>query len=154
MGFGKGKQMTPEQKVIVQSSFQRVRPVASLAATLFYTRLFKLHPHLRHKFNGNMNEQGRKLMDMLGLAVSNLDNPEVLVPMIRELGCRHVRYGVLTVDYAALEENLLWTLEYCLGREHFGLEVSTAWKAAYTLLSSEMQKASSEECYESALEVA
>ena len=36
--------MTPEQIALVQSSFAAVRPIADVAAALFYDRLFELDP--------------------------------------------------------------------------------------------------------------
>ena len=42
---------------------------------------------------------------------------ERLLPVLRELGKRHVQYGVNEQDYAAVGETLLWTLERGLGAE-------------------------------------
>ena len=61
--------MTPEQKDLVQTSFEKVKPIAHAAATLFYGRLFELDPNLEQLFKGDLDEQGRKLMHMIGLAV-------------------------------------------------------------------------------------
>ena len=54
--------MTPEQKTLVQNSFEQVLPIADVAAELFYGRLFELDPSLRHLFRGDMKAQGRALM--------------------------------------------------------------------------------------------
>ena len=39
------RQMTPEQKDLVQASFEKVKPIADTAAALFYGRLFNLDPN-------------------------------------------------------------------------------------------------------------
>jgi hypothetical protein len=39
------------------------------------------------------------------------------VPAIRGFAVRHVEYGVELVDYVALREALLWTLERALGED-------------------------------------
>ena len=65
--------MNPEQKVLVQNSFQKVAPIADTAAELFYNRLFELDPALKPLFKNDIKEQGRKLMKMIGMAVAGLD---------------------------------------------------------------------------------
>ena len=39
--------MTEEQKVLVQTSFDKVIPISDAAAVLFYDQLFALDPSLR-----------------------------------------------------------------------------------------------------------
>src|SRR5512145_512561 len=86
--------MTNEQIKLVQDSFRQVAPIAEPAAQLFYARLFELDPDLELLFKGNLTEQGRKLMQMLGVAVNSLDRMDQLLPVVRSLGARHVSYGV------------------------------------------------------------
>ena len=65
--------MTGEQINLVRDSFRRVLPAADSAAQLFYARLFELDPSLRVLFTGDMAEQGRKLMKMIGMVVISLE---------------------------------------------------------------------------------
>jgi len=132
--------MTPEQKVLVQTSFALVRPIAGTAATLFYGRLFALDPSLRPMFRGDMEDQGRKLMDMLRVAVANLDRLDVVVPAVAHLGRRHVTYGVRPDHFATVGAALLWTLEQGLGPA-FTPEVGAAWAAVYAVLTDVMMGA-------------
>jgi hemoglobin-like flavoprotein len=74
--------MTPEQKTLVQETFAQVAPIADQAGAMFYGRLFELDPSLRPLFKGDMQEQGRKLMSMSGLAVKGLDKLDDLVPNV------------------------------------------------------------------------
>ena len=67
--------MTPEQKDLVQTSFEKVKPIADTAAALFYGRLFNLDPKLERLFKGDLEGQGRKLIHMIGLAVKGLNHP-------------------------------------------------------------------------------
>ena len=61
--------MTPEAQSLVRASFAKVAPIAPAVAAMFYDRLFALYPALRPLFKGDMAEQGKKLMDMIGTAV-------------------------------------------------------------------------------------
>jgi hemoglobin-like flavoprotein len=86
--------VTPTQKTLVQNTFAAIVPIADDAASLFYRRLFEIHPSLRAMFRGDMAEQRRKLMQMIAAAVKGLDRLEQLVPVVQDLGRRHAGYGV------------------------------------------------------------
>jgi hemoglobin-like flavoprotein len=132
--------MNQTRKELVQSSFEHVQPIAEAAAALFYRRLFELDPTLRPLFKGDLEEQGRKLMEMLGLAVKGLDHPEALAPALKGLGLRHSGYGVREQDYETVGEALVWTLKQGLG-PNFTPEVREAWIAVYKLIAEMMQTA-------------
>jgi hemoglobin-like flavoprotein len=87
-----------------------------------------------------MHEQGRKLMQMIGLAVSKLDALDELVPVVEALGRRHAGYGVKESDYDTVGSALLWTLEKGLGAA-FTADVEAAWAAVYQVLASTMKTA-------------
>jgi hemoglobin-like flavoprotein len=128
------------QKELVQTTFEQVWPMADAAAALFYRRLFELDPTLQPLFKGDMNAQGRKLMDMLRLAVKGLDRPETLKPALAALGRRHADYGVNKHDYNTVGEALLWTLEQGLG-PNFTTDVREAWVAVYVFVAGAMRDA-------------
>lgn len=135
--------MTPEQKEMVQSTWKDVEPIAETAADLFYGRLFELDPSLKPLFKSDIKEQGKKLMQMIGVAVAGLDNLGELTPAVAALGKRHVGYGVTDSHYATVGEALLWTLNKGLG-EKFTDEVEGAWTVVYTTLADVMKSASAE----------
>lgn len=130
--------MNSEQINLVQASFEDVRPIAATAAELFYDRLFTLDPSLKHLFKGDMPNQGRMLMSMIGSAVHGLKDLDKLAPVLRSLGARHVDYGVREEHYVTVGSALLWTLSAGLG-EKFTPQVREAWTAAYGLLADVMQ---------------
>ncbi len=130
--------MTPADKVLVQQTFPLVVPIADQAAALFYGRLFELDPALRSLFKVDMSEQGGKLMQMIGIAVNELDALDELVPMVEALGRRHASYGVKDRDYDTVGSALLWTLQQGLGAA-FTADVKSAWTAVYHLLASTMK---------------
>jgi hemoglobin-like flavoprotein len=132
--------MTPEQKTLVQASFQQVAPVADEVSNLFYTRLFETDPSLRALFRGDLQEQGRKLMQMIEKAVHGLDDLPALVPVFQALGRRHAGYGVRAEHYDTVAGALIWTLEQKLGAD-FTNEVRDAWVAVYMLLATTMKAA-------------
>lgn len=135
--------MTPEQKDLVQATFKDVAPIAETAAKLFYGKLFELDPELKTLFKGDMDEQGRKLMQVIGVAVNGLDRLDQIVPVVQDLGKRHVSYGVEAKDYDTVGAALLWTLKQGLD-SGFTPDVEEAWTVVYTLLADTMKAAAAE----------
>lgn len=124
----------------VQSSFEKVKPISEVAAEIFYSKLFEKDPSLKPLFKGDMKEQGRKLMTMLGMAVGSLKNLDKLVPIAQDLGKRHVEYGVTAPMYDTVGAALLETLEVGLGAD-FTPELKAAWTQVYSTLASVMKEA-------------
>ncbi len=130
--------MTGRQKRLVQASFEQVKPITNDAARLFYSCLFDLDPGLAALFTGALEEQGHKLMQMIGVAVRGLDRLDKLAPTLLALGSRHAAYGVDDHDYKSVGRALLWTLERALGPA-FTPEVKDAWTIVYELLADTMK---------------
>ena len=132
--------MTLKQIQLIKETFAMVAPSADAVAATFYARLFELDPSLRPMFPASLNEQGRKLMQVLGAAVGMLDRPQALIPVLESLGRRHAGYGVRDEHYDTVGAALLWTLGHGLG-EGFTKEVCGAWAALYQLVATTMQNA-------------
>ena len=129
--------------MLVRKTFDRVVPIAGVAADLFYDRLFYLAPSLRHMFPDDMRDQKRKLMVMLASAVQGLSNLDSLAPQLMALGARHSRYGVKDEHYKVVGEALIWTLERGLANA-FTPEVERAWVRVYLLIAATMQAGADE----------
>ncbi len=134
--------MTPDQKAIVKSTWSMVVPIADQAAAIFYAKLFELDPGVKPLFaNSDMSEQGKKLMQMITIAVNGLDNLEGLIGAVQQLGKRHVGYGVKAEHYDTVGAALLDTLGVGLG-DAFTPEAKEAWTVTYTTLATVMKEAS------------
>jgi hemoglobin-like flavoprotein len=136
--------LTQAQVTLVQETFAVIAPIADDAAALFYRRLFELDPSLRAMFKGDMPEQRRKLMQMLTAAVKGLNHLDQLVPVVEDLGRRHVKYGVADAHYDMVGAALLWTLEKGLGSA-FTPDAREAWATVYGLLATTMKNAAARE---------
>lgn len=132
--------MTPAQITHIRRSFTLVEPIAQQAAALFYDNLFTADPQLRRLFQGNMAQQGARLMNMIATAVDLLEQPDALIPALRKLGARHVNYGVRDEHYATVGAALLKTLKQGLG-DAYTDDVHAAWVALYGVVSETMMDA-------------
>lgn len=135
--------MTPEQVKLVQQSFESVAPIADTAADMFYARLFEIAPELRPLFPEDMREQKSKLMRMLSVAVRNLHQLDAVLPAVKELGARHVAYGVTDAQYAPVGAALLHTLALGLG-DAWTPQMEEAWTATYMAVAGVMKDAAAE----------
>lgn len=136
--------MTPKQIDLVEASWTKILPTEDKIATFFYDKLFALDPGFKPLFAGDINEQGRKLVSMIGVAVSSLGGADTIVPDLQALIRRHVDYDFKDSDYDTIGIAFIWALEQGLGDE-FTTDVRTAWIKTYALLADAMKEALTDE---------
>jgi hemoglobin-like flavoprotein len=131
--------MTPEQVALIRATWRQITPLGAAAASLFYERLFALDPSLRAMFaHADMEQQGKKLLQALGVVVATADRLGTLAPSLEELGRKHLAYGVVDRHYDVVGMALLGTLAAALG-DGFTPPVQQAWTVAYTGVAELMQ---------------
>jgi hemoglobin-like flavoprotein len=137
--------LTAEQKRLVCSSWALVMPMQEEAARLFYSRLFEIDPSTKPLFaSTDTVEQGKKLMQMINVAVASLERLDALRSAVKDLGRRHEGYGVKEEHYQSVGTALLWTLEQGLGGK-FTPEVEEAWAETYGALTALMKDGAASE---------
>lgn len=131
-----GVTLTPQQRALVKHTFTHIAPNHDSVARLFYDKLFEIAPHLRPMFTHSMDMQRAKVMQMLAALVAAMDDPSHFTRMARELGKRHVDYGVSREQYALVGQALMWALEEACP-DVMTPAALDAWHAAYRLMSGE-----------------
>lgn len=135
---------TAKFKELVRSTWKLVEPIRLKAADIFYDRLNEIDKGASELFkNANMAIQKDKLTLTIGVAVGKLDEPDVLVPILQDLGRRHVAYGVTAAHYDSVGAALLYTLEKGLG-DAWTAKAKEAWVWVYTLIADVMKKAAAD----------
>eukprot|EP00804_Cyclotella_cryptica_P007388 CCRYP_002589-RA/>CCRYP_002589-RA protein AED:0.17 eAED:0.17 QI:345/1/1/1/1/1/4/303/143 len=130
--------LTAKQIELVQSSWEKVEPIADTASDIFYAKMFETEPSFRALFPEDMSKQKMSLMQVLGMAVKGITNLEELVPKVQDLGRRHAKYYKVTVPmYQTVGVCLLYTLEKGLG-DIWTPEHKEAWALTYNVLASVM----------------
>ena len=133
------------QGELLESSFQAIVLHGEAFVTAFYERLFTRFPETRALFAAtDMFEQRKKLQQSLALIVEHMQHPEVLSGMLKELGQRHVTYGIRPEHYPLVGTVLLETFEDFLGK-HWTQAHHDAWVKAYEAVSSLMSKGAQEQ---------
>ncbi len=125
---------------LVQNSWQKVEAIGPQAAALFYQNLFDADPALKPLFKGDLQAQGKKLIEMISIAINKLTELNVLIPVLQNLGKRHGGYGVQDSHYDTVGSALLKTLGQGLGSD-FTAEVKAAWANVYGVMADVMKAA-------------
>ncbi|BAO91525.1 flavohemoprotein (plasmid) [Caballeronia cordobensis] len=99
----------------------------------FYSRLFQAHPELKNVFNMAHQEQGQQ-QQALARAVyayaENIENPESLAAVLRNIAHKHASLDVRAEHYPVVGEHLLGAIKDVLGDAATG-EIIAAWAQAY-----------------------
>jgi len=131
--------MRPEQVAMIRTTWAQVTPLGVAAAALFYQQLFALDPELASMFaHTDMEQQGKKLLQALGVVVATADRLQTIAPSLEELGRRHLAYGVVDRHYDTVGVALLATLEAALGNK-FTAQVQEAWTTVYAGVANHMR---------------
>src|SRR5829696_8333518 len=118
---------------LVKTSFGHVLPIADVAGSMFYGRVFELAPATRAMFGDDIPLQAARTMAAIKTAVDGLDDIDQVAPYLVRLGARHVRYGVRPEHFDLVGEAFLWTLGQGLG-DLFTADVREAWAAAIDVI--------------------
>src|SRR5262245_52762466 len=130
--------MTEEQISLVKNSWKMFRRVdAGLIGDVFYSKLFCDNPQLRSMFPPSMQQQYKKLIDVLSTIISRLEDLSEITTSIKMMARRHESYGVKPRHYRLVGNALLWTIKRGLGND-WNNHLQEAWMAAYTELSEAM----------------
>jgi hemoglobin-like flavoprotein len=138
------------QGELLGTSFQAVVLHGEAFVTAFYERLFSRFPETKALFAAtDMLEQRKKLQRTLSIIIEHLQEPDVLAPMLRDLGQRHVSYGVRQQHYHMVGAVLLETFADFLGN-HWTPAHHDAWVNGYEAVSSLMLQGTKEKSSPSA----
>jgi len=158
-----GLPATEAQSSAVQRSWERVEHLGSnVLGEKLYKHVFRVAPQtmelfppeVRYKYRDwSADEDGAeegdllaspalrklfgKVINAVGVSVAGLRQPSQMVPMLTQLGARHISYGVDEGYWKVLGEGLILTLQECLGAD-FTPEVKLAWTLVYGFISAVM----------------
>ena len=129
---------TPAQIKILRDSFGKLKPKGPALMRRFYDLLFERYPQVKPLFaNTTQKKQEKHLLDALALTVKNLDKPDILLPVLQELGRRHEGYGAAPDHYAAVAETLLEVMQEFMGTQ-WTKKIQNTWTTALNVIAGVM----------------
>jgi hemoglobin-like flavoprotein len=127
----------------LETSFDLVAPRGDELMDVFYARLFEAAPGVRALFPDDMTRQKAMLLGALLLLRKSLRNLDAIVPALRELGARHVRYGARPEYYPVVGAVLIASMAELAG-DAWKPEHEKAWNAAFEVVSTTMLEGAAE----------
>lgn len=129
---------------LIRKSFDMAKPIGMEVAEKFYEILWEDFPAVKAMFQGlDMQTQKRALMSSLTFVVDNVDNPEKLIPYLKSMGERHVKYGVEEEHYEWVGQSLLKTFVFFF-EDNWTDELQDEWISAYNVVANTMQEGAAE----------
>ncbi|WP_208024561.1 globin domain-containing protein [Amycolatopsis pithecellobii] len=125
---------------LIQDSWAKAEPYLPEVTQFFYGMLFTLAPATRDFFPINIDVQRNRMFRALVHVVQMVDQPDDLVPFLRQLGRDHRKFGVIPKHYEAIGTALLAAMRSQLGQD-WTPEVERAWAEAFTIIARQMQEA-------------
>ncbi|WP_420709902.1 globin domain-containing protein [Streptomyces sp. NRRL B-1347] len=130
--------------VLVRRTMAEIAPIADKVTSYFYALLFTRHPDLRALFPAAMDTQRDRLLTALLTAAEHIDQADVLVDYLRNLGRGHRKYGTQAEHYPAVGECLIGSLSRYASAV-WDDDTEAAWVRTYTTISQVMIDAAAED---------
>lgn len=99
--------------------------------SVFYSRLFNVHPLFRPRLNAKGSKSGKSLVMMIATTINGLRDKDMFTRVVSEMAKNLCWSGVKPVEYGILGEVLLYSLHVVLGSD-YTIEVDTAWRKVYS----------------------
>ncbi|WP_086981613.1 NO-inducible flavohemoprotein [Vibrio aphrogenes] len=119
---------------IVKSTAPLIAQAGPSLTAHFYDRMFHHHPELKDIFNLTHQNTGRQreaLFNAVYGYAANIDNIEVLLPVVEKIAQKHTSFNITAEQYQIVGMHLLATIDELMSP---GQEVLDAWAEAYGLL--------------------
>jgi hemoglobin-like flavoprotein len=122
----------------LETSFDLVAPRGDELMDVFYTRLFEAAPAVKPLFaRTDLRKQKIMLLRVLGLLRHSLRDLDPLVPILHDLGARHVAYGAQPEHYPVVGAVLIASMAEVAG-DAWRPEYERAWAAAFDVVAGAM----------------
>ncbi len=119
---------------IVEEFWNLVLPVKETITDSFYAKLFTLDDTIKPMFRIDLGVQGLKLTDTLTFIIKHMGKIEDTIPIVKNLGVKHLDYGTKPYHYELVLEAMLYTFEKHL-EEKFTSDMRMCWIKLYNFLS-------------------
>jgi NAD(P)H-flavin reductase/hemoglobin-like flavoprotein len=129
---------------LIRESYAVIQPRAEEVVRFFYATLFAIAPATRELFAANMEAQYGRMLRALMHIVQKVDQPDDLLPFLRQLGRDHRKFGVLTQHYDVMGTALIIALKQYAGQA-WTPQVEKAWIDAYNLIAKTMLEAADDD---------
>lgn len=129
--------MLSQKTIDIVKSTAPVLEVHGVAiTTTFYKNMFNAHPELLNIFNHANQAKGRQqtaLANTVYAAATHIDNLAAIIPVVKQIGQKHVSLGIKPEHYPIVGEHLLGAIKEVLGDAATD-DIINAWAEAYGVI--------------------
>ncbi|MDH6250647.1 nitric oxide dioxygenase [Chryseobacterium sp. H1D6B] len=128
--------MNSSQKKLVKSTVPILQSNGTDLTKHFYTRMFTHHPELKNLFNMSSQASGKQQHALAGAVLAyaeQIENPEVLINVLKSIGNKHVSLHITPEQYDIVGLHLISSIKEVLG-DTAADELIEAWTQAYNEL--------------------
>ncbi|MHA3789591.1 NO-inducible flavohemoprotein [Flavobacterium hauense] len=132
--------MNSRQKELVTATVPTLQAAGAVLTAHFYKRMLSRNPELKETFNMGNQANGRQKEALAGAVLAyaqHIDNPAVLIDVLKGIGNKHVSLNIQPEQYAIVGENLIASISEVLG-DAATPELLEAWTVAYNELAAIM----------------
>ncbi len=127
----------------LKANFAQVSEHGDEVPLFFYSYLFLQNPAIRQLFPAAMASQRDRLLGALVEIVTRVDEVDLLVPFLQNLGRDHRKFDIHSAHYPPVGEALLATMEHFSGAS-WTRDLAADWSAAFSIVSETMVSAAAE----------
>jgi hemoglobin-like flavoprotein len=127
--------LSKDEIEILQSTFKKIEDTDCWEK--LYNKFFTLAPEAKELFKGDIKDQQHRIMTMVKTICEGLNNPQIIIPAIQQMGMRHFEYGVQNGHYNLFRDALMDAIKDTLGKEYTP-QVEAAWNKLYSVMSENM----------------
>lgn len=128
--------MNQETMQIIKSTVPVLREHGVAITTRFYQRMFENNAEVAPMFDMARQRNGEQpkalAMAVMG-AAENIENLSAIMPLVQNIGARHVAFGVKPEHYPIVGSNLLDAIKEVLGDAATD-DIMKAWEEAFGIL--------------------
>ena len=128
--------MNTQQKELVKATVPVLKESGSALIHYFYQRMLSGNPELKDIFNAGNQASGKQqnaLTNAVLAYAENIENPSVLINVLKMIGNKHVSLNITADQYDIVGGHLIGSIKEVLG-EAATPELVDAWTCAYTEL--------------------
>ncbi|WPO78272.1 NO-inducible flavohemoprotein [Flavobacterium sp. KACC 22761] len=125
--------MNADQKELIKATIPILRSSGEDLTNYFYARMFKHHPELRNMFNMGNQANGRQKSALANAVLAyaeNIDNPGVLLGVLRGIATKHRSLNIQPDQYKIVGTHLIASIGEVVG-EAATPEILQAWTVAF-----------------------
>ena len=131
--------LNPRQILLIKVSWSYLSGRIEEFGDTFYRTLFEMEPTLKAMFKNDMAHQHQKFSTMINHIVAHIQHTPGLDPELRQMGHRHIDYGVAPEHYDSMMIAFLLALEKRLKRK-WDNETKEAWTMGFVYVVSQMRR--------------